>query len=256
MLRISLVSFVLMPLLCQAAASALKKQWIVDKGDHVLICYQQSLELGIVLDASVSIMNSEFAAAKSFLQDFVKEFDVDGGFVRVSLIVYGEGLYTQDGFNLGTYTQLNDLVAAIGGIKHRQGRKTETGKGIKYMYQSQLASHLTRPNVPKVGVVLTDGDSQDKDFTKKEAENARNQNITMYAIGVGPKVHETELTNIAGDKSRVSRVDKYEELRRIKQELANQICQKVKKTATENMQNEGGKAQLFRRIICVKSSVF
>ncbi|XP_059147908.1 cuticlin-6-like isoform X2 [Physella acuta] len=240
MLGICLVSFVLMPLLCQAALPALKKQSIVDNGDHVLICNQQPIELGIVLDASSSINDQDFGAAKSFLQDFVKQYNVDGGYVRVSLIVYGNGVYTQDAFNLGTYKRLDDIVAAIGAIRHRYGGRTDTGKGIKYMYQSQLANHLTRPNVPKVCVVLTDGNSQDEDITKQEAEIARNQNITMYAIGVGPTVKERELLNIAGDKSRVSRVDKYAELSQIKQELAYKTCEKVEKpTTTPPPQDEG-----------------
>jgi len=50
------------------------------------------------------------------------------------------------------------------------------------------SSHGDRPNNRNVGIVLTDGESNDRAKTFREAVANRNKNIEMIAIGVGLKV--------------------------------------------------------------------
>lgn len=44
-------------------------------------------------------------------------------------------------------------------------------------------------NVPRIGIVITDGESDYIDKTKVEAAAARQEGITMFAIGVGRNVN-------------------------------------------------------------------
>ena len=50
------------------------------------------------------------------------------------------------------------------------------------------ADNGDRPNVPNMGIVITDGRSNDPNATKMEAAAARAKGITMVAVGVGPNV--------------------------------------------------------------------
>lgn len=46
----------------------------------------------------------------------------------------------------------------------------------------------------------------------------------MYAVGVGPKVNDLELRNIAGDETRVLKANNYDALLDLKDLLAFKTC--------------------------------
>ena len=56
-----------------------------------------------------------------------------------------------------------------------------------------------RRNVKRVVIVITDGDSQDKYATESAAKRAHNKGISVFAVGVGPKISIHELRTIASD---------------------------------------------------------
>ncbi|KAI8783071.1 cartilage matrix protein, partial [Biomphalaria glabrata] len=178
-------------------------------------CSHQVLELGIVLDSSVSIEDKDFLKGIKFLQDYLQEFDIGPKNVRVAIIPYAQGVYTDVSFNLNTYSTKEDVISAIGKISHKHGQSTDTGEGIKYMREVQMSDAVVRPGVTKIGLVITDGNSQKKNFTAAEAGAARASGIIMFAVGVGVNVSREELLNIAGDTSRVSKADNYDKLNSI-----------------------------------------
>ncbi|CAL1548088.1 unnamed protein product, partial [Lymnaea stagnalis] len=203
-----------------------RRETVVDEGSHFLVCEQEPLELGIVLDSSSSISRKDFQTGISFLQEFLQQFEIGPGpkDVRVSIITYGKGIYPYDAFNLTTYNSKQDVITAIGRVPHRAGLYTDTGLAIKYMHEAQLIDGVVRPEAEKIGLVITDGNSQIWRVTKQEAEKARADNITMFAIGVGVGIRDSELLNIAGDESRVTKVNNYDSLANIKESLAHKTC--------------------------------
>ncbi|CAG5135382.1 unnamed protein product [Candidula unifasciata] len=212
-----------------------KREIVIDTGTHIKVCKQAPLEIGIVLDSSSSIHPRDFQTAKAFLEDYLKHFDIGSGQegVRVSIITYGKGIYPEDGFDLTTYNTLEEVLAAVRRIPHRAGLYTDTGKAIQYMHEVQLAKGVVRPWAEKISVVITDGNSQQWRLTKKAAEEARNDGIIIFAIGVGEGVRDEELLNIAGDQSRVTKVKNYDQLDSIKEILARKTCiEKEKPTTT------------------------
>ena len=57
------------------------------------------------------------------------------------------------------------------------------------MRLSQLASDFgARPDVQQVGVLITDGESNDRDQTYEEARKLRADGNTLMAVGIGIKV--------------------------------------------------------------------
>ncbi|CAL1543366.1 unnamed protein product, partial [Lymnaea stagnalis] len=197
-----------------------------NKGTQQLVCKQKPLELGIVLDSSSSIATKDFQTGIKFLQDFLQHFDIgpDPNDVRVSIITYGNGTYPDRAFNLNTYRSKEGVISAIGNITHMAGDNTDTGLAIKYMREAQLAKSVVRTGVARVGLVITDGKSQDWLTTNEQSQFARADGITMFAIGVGRSVNKEELIKIAGNESRVTNVSGYDSLKNIINTLADEIC--------------------------------
>ncbi|XP_012942797.1 collagen alpha-1(XXI) chain [Aplysia californica] len=214
-------------------ASVVKRETIHDKGTHLLVCEQEPIELGIVLDSSSSIAHSDFRKGIEFLQDFVDQYEIGDGpnDVRVSIITFGKGIYPQDAFNLTTYQNKEEVEEALGEIPHRAGLYTSTGEGIEYMSKYQLSKTVTRPGADRIGIVITDGNSQEWRRTRDAAQEARDDGIIMFAVGIG-RVRDQELENIAGNLSRVVKVKNYGQLHDIKASLARQTCIKKEKPTT------------------------
>ncbi|KAK7494017.1 hypothetical protein BaRGS_00014675 [Batillaria attramentaria] len=195
-----------------------------DAGDFIKVCYQEPIELALVIDSSRSIDYRDFNKGQKFLVDFVGGYDVGPGKsqVRVSAVTFGYGVYTDDAFNLNTYKTKDQVLEALDNMAFRSGGRTDTGDAIKFMREKQMVR--TREGVPKIAIVLTDGNSQRRSYTKQQAELARAENITIFAIGVGRYVSDVELLNIAGDEEHVIRSSNYESLPQFKEQLAYKTC--------------------------------
>ncbi|KAK3787228.1 hypothetical protein RRG08_055951 [Elysia crispata] len=188
------------------------------------VCEDVHIELGIVLDSSSSIWPPDFERAKEFLEDLVGAFDIGPDKTRVALILFGDGIYTEEAFNLTTYISETDIKAAIGNIEHKGGAYTSTGQGIDFM-REQLASQVVRPGHQKVAVVITDGNSQEGDETASAAARAVKDGIYMIAVGIGDRVNDKELENIAGgNSSRVIRATKFSQIMNVLGPLRTKIC--------------------------------
>lgn len=79
------------------------------------------------------------------------------------------------------------------------GENTNTASGLREMSEVQFQSpNGDRPRVPNVAVVLTDGESTwENASTIPEAIKARNNNITIFTVGVTNRVNEREIREIS-----------------------------------------------------------
>ena len=81
------------------------------------------------------------------------------------------------------------LVTGVRSKTYRAGG-TYTGKAIKSAVDKIQASNLG-DGVNKILIVITDGQSYDQVVTS--ANYARDQKITVIAVGVGPGVNDTQM---------------------------------------------------------------
>ncbi|XP_050409413.1 collagen alpha-1(XIV) chain-like [Patella vulgata] len=77
----------------------------------------------------------------------------------------------------------------------------------------------------KVGIVITDGKSSSTSATLTEAKNAKDQNINMFAIGVGTNIDNQELNGIASSTGQVLLVANYTLLAQQIKSLVDEICE-------------------------------
>ncbi|KAK7087521.1 collagen alpha-5(VI) chain-like isoform X2 [Littorina saxatilis] len=192
--------------------------------DYIRVCNQDPIELGLVIDSSVSIPKDDFRTGQEFLKDFLSNYTIGPGKneVRVAAVTFGRGVYEQDSFNFSTYKTKDEVLDHVVNMKFRFGTRTDTGDAIKHMREKQMQN--TRSWAPKIVIVLTDGNSQRRSWTKQQAAEARAENITIFAVGVGRSVSQTELLNIAGDPERVIQANSYDDLKNVKEQLAHKTC--------------------------------
>ena len=92
-----------------------------------------------------------------------------------------------------------------------------------YVSVTQLISFNLK--VPKVFVFFTDGTNTDGDDLTIYTRQLEERGIKTLAIGVGSDTDSDELTTIAsGSKDNVFRIEEFEELKLVIQELITALC--------------------------------
>ena len=177
-----------------------------------------------VLDASTSVTEPNFQLMKDFVADFLFIADIDGGNVRVGVVIYSTDVHVE--FQMNTYSSKLDVLQAIDRIPYRYG-STNTADALETMRTQMFsAANGDRANVPNLAIVITDGVSNiNSRRTIPEAEQARNNSIHIYAIGIG-LTDTTELDGIASrpvDENRFA-VQEFSELRALRDQVFAAFC--------------------------------
>ncbi|GFR65384.1 collagen alpha-1(XXI) chain, partial [Elysia marginata] len=132
---------------------------------------------------------------------------------------------TEQSFGLDKYTSKADILNHISKMKHRHGWNTETRLAIRNMRDVQFNLTNVRPGAERIALVLTDGNSQKHKLTKNQARLSAEAGIIMISVGIGFRVNQAELLNIAaGNKSRVFSVKSFRHLGNILEPLRHKIC--------------------------------
>ncbi|XP_062897122.1 matrilin-4 [Mobula hypostoma] len=160
-------------------------------------CSRANIDLVFVIDGSKSVRPENFEVVKKFVNNIVDALDVSTQGTRVGLVQYSSTVRTE--FPLGKHSTTEALKSAVNGVQYME-KGTMTGLALKHMVENSFTAaggaRLMAENYPRVGVVFTDGRSQDSisEWSKK----AKDAGITMYAVGIGKAV-EDELREIASD---------------------------------------------------------
>merc|ERR1711962_1855571 len=187
-----------------------------------LICEYDEVDLVFVIDSSGSVTAPNFEKVKASIKTFLADADIDGGKVRVGINVYST--FHEVEFQLNTYNNKVDMFNAIDNLPFK-GQGTNTGSALETMRSEMFTSaNGDRVNVGDVAIVISDGESFDNPIPV--AERARQDNITLFAIGVGIK-NLTELKGIANKPSEeyVFSIDSFNELDNITKKVFEAVCE-------------------------------
>ena len=159
------------------------------------------------MDESGSVGSSNYQLMKQFVYNTVNEFDIGADETQVGVISFSSSAQVQ--FYLNTYHDKSALLTAINNLPY-SGGGTDTAAGLNLLRQSGFTSAnggrpLTQA-IPRVAVVITDGQSNDGTATAAAAQSAHDAGITILAVGIGSNVDNDELTAIASDPSYVSTI--------------------------------------------------
>uniref|UniRef100_A0A3Q1CND4 VWFA domain-containing protein n=1 Tax=Amphiprion ocellaris TaxID=80972 RepID=A0A3Q1CND4_AMPOC len=172
-------------------------QLLQEDGKSCGTCKSANIDLVLLIDGSKSVRPQNFELVKKFVNQVVDSLDVSAHGTRVGLVQYSSRVRTE--FPLNMYHTADEIKAAVMKVEYME-KGTMTGLALKHMLENSFSeAEGARPsgrNIPRVGLVFTDGRSQD-DITEY-AKKAKEAGITMYAVGVGKAV-EDELRVIASE---------------------------------------------------------
>ncbi|XP_026121781.1 matrilin-4 isoform X4 [Carassius auratus] len=168
-----------------------------DDGKSCGTCRSSNIDLVLLIDGSKSVRPQNFELVKQFVNQVVDQLDVSPKGTRVGLVQYSSRVRTE--FPLSMYQTKEEIKKAVMNVEYME-KGTMTGLALKHMVENSFSeADGARPaekNIPRVGLVFTDGRSQDD--IQEWAKKAKEAGITMYAVGVGKAV-EDELREIASE---------------------------------------------------------
>ncbi|XP_041349211.1 cartilage matrix protein-like isoform X2 [Gigantopelta aegis] len=187
------------------------------------VCGGKPADVVFLLDSSSSIEFSDFHKQIRFTQEVVGLFDIGSDRTRVGVVLFSDSVHPT--IDLSRYTDKTSLLSAIRRLQYIGGG-THTGEALTFVVD-KVYNINEREGVPKIAIVLTDGQSYDKPTTIKEANRAHAAGISIFVIGIGLNTDESELRAIASDPDGefLLQIESYSTLERFKRSLAIKACE-------------------------------
>ncbi|KAK3562956.1 hypothetical protein QTP86_011711 [Hemibagrus guttatus] len=182
-------------------------------------------DIVLLVDGSWSIGRLNFKTIRAFISRMVGVFDIGPDRVQIGLAQYSGDPKTE--WHLNAHRTRDSLLEAVANLPYKGGN-TMTGLALNYILQNNFKANVgMRPNSRKIGVLITDGKSQDDIITN--SQNLRDSSIELYAIGV-KNADENELRSIASDPDEIHmyNVMDFSFLLDIVDDLTNNLCSSVK----------------------------
>lgn len=125
-------------------------------------CGTGHVDLVMVIDGSKSVRPQNFELVKQFVNRIVDLLEVSPHGTRVGLVQYSSRVRTE--FPLNKYHSADEIKKAVMEVEYME-KGTMTGLALKHMVEHSFSElEGARPlshNVPRIGLVFTDGRSQD-----------------------------------------------------------------------------------------------
>ncbi|XP_060790300.1 collagen alpha-1(XII) chain isoform X3 [Neoarius graeffei] len=182
-------------------------------------------DIVLLVDGSWSIGRLNFKTIRAFIARMVGVFDIGPDRVQIGLAQYSGDPKTE--WHLNAHGTRDSLLEAVANLPYKGGN-TMTGLALNYILQNNFKANVgMRPNSRKIGVLITDGKSQDDIIAN--SQNLRDHGIELYAIGV-KNADENELRSIASDPDEIHmyNVMDFSFLLDIVDDLTNNLCSSVK----------------------------
>ncbi|XP_016357451.1 collagen alpha-1(XIV) chain [Sinocyclocheilus anshuiensis] len=187
-------------------------------------------DIVILVDGSWSIGRINFRLVRMFLESLVRAFAVGSEHTRVGLAQYSGDPRIE--WHLNTHSTKEAVIDAVKTLPYKGGN-TLTGLALTYILENSFkAESGSRPDVPKIGILITDGKSQDDVLSP--AQRLRDAGIELFAIGV-KNADENELRAIASppEQTHVYNVADYSFMLDIVEGLTRSVCERVSELSRE-----------------------
>ncbi|XP_029903663.1 collagen alpha-1(XII) chain-like [Myripristis murdjan] len=182
-------------------------------------------DIVLLVDGSWSIGRLNFKTIRAFIARIVGVFEIGPDRVQIGLAQYSGDPKTE--WHLNAHSTRDSLLEAVVNLPYKGGN-TMTGMALNYILQNNFKANVgMRPDSHKIGVLITDGRSQDEIVLS--SQRLRDQGIELYAIGV-KSADENELRTIATDPDEIHmyNVNDFTVLLDIVDDLTINLCNSVK----------------------------
>ncbi|XP_028280437.1 collagen alpha-1(XIV) chain [Parambassis ranga] len=194
-------------------------------GVDQFVCHTEAIaDIVILVDGSWSIGRINFRLVRMFLENLVNAFDVGIDKTRIGLAQYSGDPRIE--WHLNTFSTKDAVIDAVKNLPYKGGN-TLTGLALTYILENCFKPESgSRVGIPKIGILITDGKSQDDVIPP--AETLRNTGVELFAIGV-KNADENELRSIASepDDTHVYNVADFNIMSSIVEGLTRTVCEQV-----------------------------
>uniref|UniRef100_A0A3Q0RV02 Collagen type XIV alpha 1 chain n=1 Tax=Amphilophus citrinellus TaxID=61819 RepID=A0A3Q0RV02_AMPCI len=189
------------------------------------VCHTEAIaDIVILVDGSWSIGRLNFRLVRTFLENLVNAFDVGIDKTRIGLAQYSGDPRIE--WHLNSFSTKDAVVDAVRNLPYKGGN-TLTGLALTFILENCFKPESgARPGIPKIGILITDGKSQDDVIPP--AEELQNAGVELFAIGV-KNADENELRSIASepDNTHVYNVADFNIMSSIVGGLTKTVCKQV-----------------------------
>ena len=120
---------------------------------------------------------------RNFVMSFVEEIDVDSGVARIGLLLFSDNIKLE--FNLNEYSTRLDIIEHVQRIPYTRG-STNTAAALQYARNNMFTqSNGDRSNARNVAFLITDGQSNNRENTMRQAKEMKDTGIHLFVAGVG-----------------------------------------------------------------------
>jgi uncharacterized protein YegL len=161
------------------------------------------IDVIFVLDSSGSVGISNFQTMKTFVTNVISDFSIGPTKTRVGVINFASDV--DESIPLGSINNASSLNAAIDSIPYIDSG-TRTHLALNLLRTGAFNNSRVNEGIPRVAIVLTDGQSNDPEATVLASTLLHQAGINVYAFGIGTGVNVEELTTIASSPLNVFQI--------------------------------------------------
>ena len=183
------------------------------------------------MDGSGSIKRSNFNKEKQFVVSLIKNLDLNE--TRVSVMTFST--FTNTLFYLNSFKNISNIENLVTNAEY-DADGTNTGLALNLADSEIMQEYRGMRNeslgIPRIIMVITDGESNDKTLTFNHSQIIKNRGINIISIGIG-NLNPKELNDIASSKSDVYKVEDFDKIVLILASLSRTVCLKPAKISPE-----------------------
>ncbi|GAB1606719.1 cartilage matrix protein-like [Argonauta hians] len=184
-------------------------------------------DIVFVLDSSTSIAKNDYEKQLNFVKYFVQNLNVGLGphQVRIGVLSFSDRVEV----NIHLRDSGQRMIPKISRIQHLTG-STYTWLALRKLMDEMYRPEFgARPNVEKIAIVLTDGNSQRPHLTRSAAKNVHNSNIKVFALAIGEHIRTEEIRKIASypEETYFRQTASFSELENIKESFLDETCSEI-----------------------------
>ena len=194
--------------------------------EATLVKCNRSVDLVFLLDESGSVGSTNFRESLDFVKNITKAFSDEKlsgkNGTRLGLSTFSSSY--QPEFYLSSYTKQTSYLFAIDRVSY-SGGSTNLGDALQRILTDQFTeARGLRPEVdgiPRILIVLTDGEATDS--ISIPAQNVRDKNIVVYAIGIA-NYNLDQLKKIASSESHIYTLSTFSDLEKFISTITSSTC--------------------------------
>lgn len=183
------------------------------------ICIR-GVDLGFIVDSSESITEDDYNKEKNAIKAISDEFIISPESTRAGVVVYsGEPRLSID---FDQYRSNAEFNKAVNNLPHMQ---SHTRLDLALRYAASNLYNKRRVANPSIAIVLTDGkQTPGAESLATAVKPLRDLGVRVFAIGVGPKVSQSELRQIVERFDDIFTVDSFSQLIQEAKKITERAC--------------------------------